>query len=179
MRSKPVLVAALLVSLPAHAEDVTSEAIIEALVPKIDQTGGKQQPGLRDLRGVDLSQPDPATAAPLSIDIRVTFAYDSSELDADAIVTLRRLGEALSDDRLASYSFLIAGHTDSRGTDEYNQRLSEARAKSVVGYLVHSMDIRETRLTAKGLGESQLFDPGNPEDGINRRVQIVNLGEQR
>jgi OOP family OmpA-OmpF porin len=67
----------------------------------------------------------------------------------------------------------IAGHTDSRGSDEYNQRLSEARAKSVCEYLI-SRGISADRLSYIGYGESRPIDTNDTEEGRqnNRRVEL-------
>jgi len=67
----------------------------------------------------------------------------------------------------------IAGHTDSRGSDEYNQRLSEARAKSVYEYLI-SQGISADRLSYIGYGESRPIDTNDTEEGRqnNRRVEL-------
>jgi len=82
---------------------------------------------------------------------------------------------ALRDPRLAAFSFLIAGHTDAKGGVEFNQKLSERRAEAVSHYLVTQFGIAPARLSAKGYGKSQLLDPANPEDGVNRRVQVINV----
>jgi OOP family OmpA-OmpF porin len=60
----------------------------------------------------------------------------------------------------------IGGHTDSKGNDRYNQRLSEQRAQSVVDYLVQQGIARE-RLTAKGYGETMPIAPNENEDGTD------------
>jgi outer membrane protein OmpA-like peptidoglycan-associated protein len=104
------------------------------------------------------------------------FDFNSDQLKPDAIIILRRLGEALKDPRLASNRFRIAGHTDAKGTAEYNNKLSQRRAQSVRNYLIYQYDIDPSKLEAVGFGFSQLADSVHPEDGINRRVQIVNLG---
>jgi outer membrane protein OmpA-like peptidoglycan-associated protein len=113
-----------------------------------------------------------------SVNLYVNFAYNSAELAADARITLDQLGIALKNPRLAGYTFLIAGHTDSRGPDEYNQRLSERRADAVRLYLKERFDIDETRYKVVGYGESRLLDPRRPEDGVNRRVQVINTGPE-
>ena len=58
----------------------------------------------------------------------------------------------------------ISGHTDNKGNDAYNQRLSEARAQSVVDYII-SKGIERDRLVAKGYGESQPLAPNEHPDG--------------
>jgi len=67
----------------------------------------------------------------------------------------------------------IAGHTDSRGADSYNQTLSEARANSVRTYLM-SRGVAAARLTARGYGESEPIDTNGTVAGraANRRVEF-------
>src|SRR5262249_17834902 len=104
---------------------------------------------------------------------------NSDKLTPDAILTLRRLGEALKDQRLAKDRFKIAGHTDAKGTAQYNQTLSEHRARAVRDYLLFQYDVEAGRIDTVGYGKTQLKDPAHPNDGINRRVQIINLGTQQ
>ena len=68
---------------------------------------------------------------------------------------------------------VIEGHTDANGSDAYNQRLSEERAKAVRDYII-SMGIDPSRLEARGLGESQpVADNSTPEGRAqNRRVVL-------
>jgi outer membrane protein OmpA-like peptidoglycan-associated protein len=135
---------------------------------------GCTRPLTRDVRGATLT-PGPDGAAPLSVNLYVNFAYDSSELTSDARITLDRLGYALLDDRLKPYSFMIEGHTDAKGSEQYNQGLSGRRAEAVRQYLMTQFAIPAERLTARGFGKQRLLDPARPEDGVNRRVQILNL----
>ena len=150
----------------AAAFDPSQDDITCALDPKCTR------PVVRDARGV-ISSGGTAHER-LSIDLYVNFAYDSAELTSDARITLDRLGYALRDERLKGFSFLIAGHTDAKGSVEYNQKLSERRAQAVKSYLITQFGIDSALLTARGFGKSQLLDPSRPEDGVNRRVQIVN-----
>ncbi|MBN2537941.1 carboxypeptidase regulatory-like domain-containing protein [candidate division WOR-3 bacterium] len=71
----------------------------------------------------------------------------------------------------------IQGHTDSDGSDTYNQQLSERRAQSVVTYLVQNFAIGAARLTARGYGESQPVASNSTPEGkaLNRRVEFVIL----
>jgi len=111
---------------------------------------------------------------PLSVNLYVNFEFNSAELTSDARITLDQLGTALRDPRLAGFSFMIAGHTDAVGGAEFNQRLSERRAESVRNYLIAQFGIPAERLAFKGYGKTQLLDPDHPEDGVNRRVQVIN-----
>jgi outer membrane protein OmpA-like peptidoglycan-associated protein len=117
-----------------------------------------------------------AEQPPLSVNLYVNFAYNSADLLQDARITLDQLGDALKNPSLARYSFKIAGHTDAKGTDDFNQKLSDRRADAVRAYIVKNFGISPSRLTTVGYGKSQLLDPAHPEDGVNRRVQIINIG---
>jgi outer membrane protein OmpA-like peptidoglycan-associated protein len=109
-----------------------------------------------------------------AINLNVPFEFNSAVLQTDARITLDNLGKALTDPRLAGYSFLIGGHTDAKGSQSYNKVLSERRAKAVREYLMTNFSIPANRLKAEGFGSLQLLDGAHPEDGVNRRVQIVN-----
>jgi len=73
----------------------------------------------------------------------------------------------------------IQGHTDSEGSDSYNQKLSEQRAYAVVDYLVKVKGIDINRLKAVGYGESKPIASNDTKEGraLNRRVEFVILGE--
>ena len=61
------------------------------------------------------------------------------------------------------------------GCHAYNLHLSERRALAVKNYLINTRGIAEQRLIEKGFGEKRLLDSANPNDGVNRRVQITTL----
>ena len=113
---------------------------------------------------------------PNSVNIYINFAYNSADLTSDARITLDGLGTALRDPKLEAFSFAIAGHTDAKGGAGFNQKLSERRAEAVRNYLITQSGVTAGRLAAKGYGKSQLLDPDHPEDGVNRRVQVINTG---
>ncbi|HXG28931.1 MAG TPA: OmpA family protein [Nevskiales bacterium] len=101
----------------------------------------------------------------------VHFEFDSARLTADSRDILDRAVEALRGQ--PSMRVEVAGHTDSIGSDAYNQRLSEARAASVVQYLVDK-GIERGRLEPVGYGESQPVTGNDTEAGRarNRRVEF-------
>jgi len=152
----------------ALAAQVSTRDIICGLDPKCTQQLS------REFRGVTVT-PGPAGTDALSVNLYVNFAYNSAELTSDARIILDRLGYALVDDRLKDFSFMIEGHTDAKGNATYNQTLSEQRAQAVQRYLIDHFGIAQSRLIARGFGKTRLLDPSRPEDGVNRRVQIVNL----
>ena len=70
---------------------------------------------------------------------------------------------------------MLSGHTDAKGSDDYNQKLSERRAEAVKKYLVEKLKLSPDNLTTAGYGRRDLKNKDNPFAAENRRVQIVNL----
>ena len=67
----------------------------------------------------------------------------------------------------------LEGHTDSKGSDEYNMKLSRKRAESVKSYLVNNFGIDSARLTAVGYGESQPVATNDTKEGRQRNRRVV------
>lgn len=148
-----------------------------APTPSADEIMRKLAPAplVRSVRGVTVA-PGKEAGKP-AIDLYINFEFDSAVLKTDGILVLQSLAVALKDPRLVNYRFEIAGHTDAVGTIEYNQKLSEARAKAVIEYLFQYHKLLADRLVPVGFGKSRPLDASRPNDGINRRVQITNIGE--
>lgn len=122
-------------------------------------------------RGICIGTPQEcAPPAPQGLDMLVTFELDSADLTAEARENLAVFAEMMKDERLKIASFVVEGHTDARGGDEYNVDLSEARATSVRDYLV-GLGVSQDRLAAVGFGKSKprVDDELDPE---NRRVEL-------
>lgn len=113
-----------------------------------------------------------------AIDLEIFFDYDSADITPEAMPTLLKLGQALSDNKLKGSIFLVAGHTDGRGSDEYNLGLSNARAASVKEFLVEKFHLEPAQLVSVGFGEEQLKVPDDPFADENRRVQVVNMANK-
>lgn len=109
-----------------------------------------------------------------SIDLEITFDYNSDSIGPQAIPTLVNLGTALRSGELKGCIYLLAGHTDAKGDDAYNQSLSERRADAVRRFLVEKFSLAPENLIPLGYGKSQLKNAADPFGGENRRVQIVN-----
>jgi outer membrane protein OmpA-like peptidoglycan-associated protein len=135
--------------------------------------GGDACPQTRGAQQVDDQQDN--TTKP-TYNLTVTFATDSSDLETDGRMALNALASVLKNPSLRCYRFNIAGHTDAAGSFEYNQALSDRRARAVVKYLTEEGGISSDRLTWIGYGKTRLLDPDNPTSRVNRRVQITNLG---
>lgn len=114
--------------------------------------------------------------APILMPTDLLFEYDSAQLRPDAAQALEKLGTLI--ERNAGSSFRIEGHTDSFGSDQYNERLSLRRAEAVKEWLHGKMGIDASRITTSGLGKAHLLVPGTGtvgEQQLNRRVEIVIL----
>jgi len=101
----------------------------------------------------------------------VNFEFDSSVLTADSSAALDKAVQLLTQN--ADLIVEIAGHTDSLGSDEYNQGLSERRAAAVLDYLV-AHGVNPGNLTARGYGESEPIADNGTQEGraANRRVEL-------
>ncbi len=109
-------------------------------------------------------------AKPAAFDVLVNFELDSATLTSDAVANLTEVANALTDPRLDGASFVIEGHTDATGSENYNQQLAERRAASVEDFLM-SKGVSRERMTALGMGELSPRVP-DPFDPINRRVEM-------
>lgn len=103
---------------------------------------------------------------------KVLFGFDRSDLTTQARTNLDKLYNVLQ--KYPDTDIMIVGHTDSKGTDDYNQSLSEQRASAAASYL-RSKGTASSRLSTKGMGERDPVASNDTEDGRsqNRRVEFV------
>ena len=101
----------------------------------------------------------------------VNFGFDSAEIDAASEGVLDVAAEQLNG--CPNVAVRVQGHTDSIGTEAYNQGLSERRAESVRSHLI-GRGVPASRLTAVGYGESQPIASNDTAEGraLNRRVEL-------
>ena len=197
----PIIAAPLIFgTLPAFAQgNPSADQIINSLKPSGNLVSGGTR-GIRLAAPTTDAAPAPApaqqprvassrpTAVPVAtssaptsgpaVNLTVNFANGSAELTPDAMRTLDELGRALASKDLAAFRFRIEGHTDTVGSRDYNQSLSERRAEAVVSYVSKKFGVEPSRLQAVGMGEEGLLvatPPQTPEPR-NRRVQVINLG---
>lgn len=191
----PFIVLALLSNSPVRAQvDLTAEEIVQSLKPKvrtrsIGGSGGlnaDQSQFIQGLktrtRGITIEEREQIStivtmAALPAIDFEVRFALNSARLEQPAIETLIRLGTALRSPELSNATFLISGHTDARGSRDYNQKLSEERAAAVKTFLVSNFSIPGDRLIPVGYGQEKPKNASDLYADENRRVGVVNLGK--
>ena len=111
-----------------------------------------------------------------NLTVQIQFAFNSDWILPASWVTVGMMADALHNPILLSNKFAVIGHTDAKGTRQYNLDLSQRRADSVKEMLVTTFGVDPKMLVAVGFGEEQLQDPSNPEGAVNRRVQLLNIG---
>jgi outer membrane protein OmpA-like peptidoglycan-associated protein len=94
------------------------------------------------------------------------------------VQSVQALGKALSSPDLKGSTFVVAGHTDAVGGDEYNQDLSERRADAIKRYLADKYGIAGADLVTVGYGKTKPKSGLAPTDPSNRRVQVVNMANK-
>lgn len=106
----------------------------------------------------------------------IYYDLDKSDIRSDAAIELNKLVTILLDN--PGIKIELSSHTDSRGSDRYNQRLSQRRAESAVEYII-SQGIEDERITAKGYGETKLVNEcrngvkcSDEEHQRNRRTEF-------
>jgi outer membrane protein OmpA-like peptidoglycan-associated protein len=160
-----MIIAICMVVLPAHwvgaSEVIGAEDIMRQLAPTETRTWG-----VRKIR-VEYTR----IALPA-----IEFEFDSARLTGQAERQLAELAKALNLDALRSAFFAVKGHTDSKGSETYNRALSLRRADAVKHHLSQERGLSPDRLVVTGLGEGFPIPGLPPDDGRNRRVEIVNLG---
>ena len=180
-------------TVPSRAQRPTEDQILNALKPapnsktrglttEQSRQSAEEQRFINTIRSIKTRQltlderqkvSDIAKSKP-SIDLEVYFAYNSSAISPRAKPDLMALGRALTSPDLKGGVFLVGGHTDSRGSDQFNQKLSELRAAAVKRFLKEQFDIPDDTLVTAGYGKRQLKSSSGPFSPENRRVQIVN-----
>lgn len=132
----------------------------------------KQERELRErTRGTDVQVTRQGDDLLLNIPSGINFAYNSANVQPQFRATLDKVASVLAD--YPSTYVDVYGHTDSTGSDAYNQDLSERRAISVADYL-SSHGVQPARIATRGFGETQPIASNETEAGRaeNRRVEI-------
>ena len=179
----------------AGDNNVSSDKILDALKPKPVTRGLSAGPqadpavqakettflntvrnrSTRSLSTGEREQIAELAATKPKIDLEIQFDYNSADIAKTSVPSVQALGKALSDPSLKGSTFVVAGHTDAIGGEEYNQGLSERRADTIKKYLVQNYGLNGTDLVTVGYGKTKLKDTANGADPINHRVQVVNM----
>ncbi len=107
----------------------------------------------------------------VSVSAESSFDVNRADLKPEFKPTLNKVADVLQSD--AKQTIRVVGHTDSAGSDDYNQGLSERRAKAVGAYLI-AQGVPDSQITTEGRGESEPRANNNTAEGRtqNRRVEI-------
>ena len=152
----------------ARAADLNTDALRRDVEKRIQVEGTE-----------NAASPPPALQALAkmpNLTVEIQFDFDSDWIRPASWETIGVIADALHHPLLLSNKFIVVGHTDAKGKRAYNLKLSQRRADAVRDMLVSTFRIEPGRLVAVGLGEEQLQDQNNPNAGVNRRVQLLNIG---
>lgn len=127
----------------------------------------------------ELGAKETQTTVQIDLPGDVLFDFDKWDIRPDAEASLKKVGDIIKAYR--SPSVLIAGHSDSKGEEDYNQKLSLKRAESVRDWLVRNAGVGAGIMKTEGLGETKPVAPNTNPDGSdnpdgrqkNRRVEIL------
>jgi OmpA-OmpF porin, OOP family len=136
----------------------------------IDRSEVADQPALAATSAS--GQSDTATPLP-SIDIEIFFDYNVADIRADQWPRLTELAQTLAKPEFDGFTIAFIGHTDAKGSADYNRDLSFRRAQSVASFVESVSGVGPGRITAKGIGSDRLKTLADPFSALNRRVQLV------
>ena len=110
---------------------------------------------------------------PVSFTMQIEFDFDKADVRPMYHNQLKEAADFIN--KYPANQILVAGHTDSKGTDAYNKKLSQRRADNVRKYLVNKFGISANKLVARGYGESQPIASNDTDAGRqqNRRVEVI------
>ncbi len=149
--------------------DLTAAQMKQAVLDNI-----RNNPGVLPPR--PLTFPQLANLAQFTIEVE--FDFNSAAIRPESYRAVGRIADALHNPILLGYGFLVIGHTDFVGGRQYNVGLSQRRADAIVAALVDPFGVNPGVLQPVGMGEEQLRDPQHPTSGVNRRVQLINIGKK-
>lgn len=124
----------------------------------------------QDLEGAEVERV--GEGIKVTFDSGILFGFDSSNLTAEARNNIAEMAKVLQ--KYEDTNILIEGHTDSRGDEKYNQKLSEERARAVSREL-SQLGVRNARIKQIGYGENQPVADNETDEGRqqNRRVEVA------
>ena len=156
----PTLPVAVVVTTPAVSAAPAAQSVAVAVpqaVAVADNSAQLAQPAVRP-----------------SLSLLIQFDFNSARVRPESQQALANLSVALQSPELRNSTFALEGHTDAKGSADYNLRLSALRAQAVRDYLM-GRGVEQGRLQASGKGASELANLEQPFAPENRRVRILNL----
>ncbi|WP_217473850.1 OmpA family protein [Stutzerimonas stutzeri] len=116
------------------------------------------------------NEPEPEPEL-VRVELDVKFDFDKAKVREESYSDIKNLADFMQ--QYPQTSTTVEGHTDSVGTDQYNQRLSERRAQAVRDVLVNQYGVSGQRVDSVGYGETRPVADNSTEEGrqINRRVE--------
>ena len=163
------LLISLLLTFPGPASAQEEKKVLD-LIFTVKDLGGKVQ---------DLQIKESKTEIRIALAADVLFDFDKADIRPDAQSALKQAADIVREK--AKGVVRVEGHTDSKGSGSYNQKLSERRANSVKDWLVKKEGLKDVKFEIKGLGAKKPVTPNTKSDGSddpegrqkNRRVEIV------
>lgn len=155
--------------------DVTESSIIDALAVDTPQVGTGKTRGFKPAVPGSSDAGQAPRPGPGKANLLIVFDTASATLTAESRVALDTVARAMQSDALAGLIFRVEGHADARGDPDFNLRLSQARAESVVNYLVSQHGILPERLLPQGKGANEPMNTNRIDAPENRRVSIVTI----
>lgn len=165
--------------LPPGAKGVVStySGEVRAIVGVESAVSGRVDPVAAALKDLGATTTDTEIRIEMSAD--VLFDFDKADIKPAAEPALAKVATVLKEH--ARSAVRIEGHTDAKGSDAYNQKLSERRANAVRSWLLKQEGLKSVRFSAQGLGARKPVAPNTKPNGAddaegrqkNRRVEIV------
>ncbi|HEX6088504.1 MAG TPA: OmpA family protein [Thermoanaerobaculia bacterium] len=149
---------------------VAGGAVGAAVGAAIGRRMDKQEQELRQIEGVEVTRPSEGEIN-VRLSNNILFDTDSATLRTASRTTLNDLARNFA--QYPDNVIAVEGHTDSTGSEQYNQRLSERRASSVADYLIDN-GVPASAITVYGYGELRPTSTNDTVEGkqLNRRVEI-------
>lgn len=155
-----------------------SDIVLETFIIDLSDNQNTPKPKVTvkpDAGTQDIKDKTTSSQSVTSIGIEIQFDFNSNKIRTDQFEKMSRLAAALADEINAGARFAVIGHTDGKGSDAYNCRLSEKRAASVTTRLL--LNGAQNHLRSVGAGEALLKTTVAPDSAKNRRVSFLKLGE--
>jgi len=169
------------VQFPTSQEDIIR--LLGVAPPKVTSSandreslfGGTTMGNARGLAGI--AEDEQALVEAPKVGALILFDYNSDQIKMDSLPLLQEFAKAFQHEALKDAVFVVAGHTDSKGSEVYNLNLSKRRAEAIKTFLVAQYQIDSNRLFIKPYGERKPLESNDTDAGRaqNRRVEFIRI----